>query len=336
MYNFKGEDLALFLTLMGPDHVIPAALEYGGGCAITGAPEAYAEIRGQMREYVKYIRWRDKVTIADLELALAFRSLGFIPSVHNHVQPLLPSDWRETAAIFWRDQQGLIPGIITVDVGSASQKTIDAACIVAISDMLRDVPEVNMAFLQGNAWGRTSFELMIPRNIRGEVKVITLDAAGRDVKWVKDKMRKGLRKIIAMERSDNPVVRLGTELLKRWAESGFVTSSAGAMVSLVGASGVEEGQSALVRSNGVPLAFTIPKPVNGHIRMGMNIDHRCIDGDQSGKMTRYLQERIPEVLRGEYEESTNNRRNKGTGAGDTWKSFSFELGGGGPEQIFSD
>ena len=68
--------------------------------------------------------------------------------------------------------------------------------------------------------------------------------------------------------------------------------------------------------------------------MGVNIDHRCIDGDQSGKITRFLQREIPYLLGGSNEERNNYRRQQGIGIGDHRETFDFKLGSGEAEQVF--
>ena len=297
-YEFRNDDLALLMTLLGPNHVLARAEEYGEGCLVSGAPEAYAEVRSQIRQYIQFVRWRDEVTTHDLQIANSLRAVGWIPYSYEHVTPLEPSVWRDTAEVFWGKSPGLIPGEVQVEVGNSTQDQVDLASILLMSEALAKYSETNRAILQGKTWQRHSSEVMVHRNLRGNIKSIVLNPVGKDLKWVKGKLSKGLRKLLEDEKKPTQLSAMAPQLMQAWARAGFITSAAGAMISLVGKAGVERGQSALVPCNGIPIAVTVGKVLDGKVWIGLNIDHRAIDGDDAGKLYQYLKAHLLEATKG--------------------------------------
>lgn len=283
-------DLRLITTLMSPEYVIAAAKQFGEGDPVRGATAAYQEVRTLVREYIRFIRFRDGLSGQDLQLALVLRALGWIPRNYQHVLPVEETEWNQTAQVFWPTGADM-PGFVTIDVGDASQQDVNLLVIQSTSKMLREHPSLNKAFLQGRTYQRQSPEVMIHVDIRGEIRSLVMDASDKDRRWIERRLRRGMRALLKAEK--DPLVRkLSSGMLRSWAEAGFITSPAGAMISLVGDQGVPQGIAPLVPANGIPLTVTVGKVENGKVILGLNGDHRVFNGSQMGQMYQYLKSAV--------------------------------------------
>lgn len=320
-------DLQTLLGWLSPDYMIPAAQEAGVAravelwgaeeavrqaaddprfLAVLGAHEAYLEVRAQIRSYARYVRWREGARARDLGLAQALRRAGYMGNFQV-VYPFPLTDWRSTAWSFWPRGEGRIPGDMQVPVGAASQRLVDLACVKAISECLRAVPEVNRALLQGRCWRRVDTHVMLHLMPAPEqVRSVVLDAARLSLPTLRRRLSQATKAIVRAERSE--LKPFSDELLQLWAKPGFIGSPAGAMISCVGSSGVYKGKAALLADvNGIPLAFTVGRVENGYVWITADVDHRAIDGPQMGHCYRFLEKRIVELLDAEGQEPLEDR-----------------------------
>jgi hypothetical protein len=73
----------------------------------------------------------------------------------------------------------------------------------------------------------------------------------------------------------------------------MINSPAGMMISCVGSQGIVEGSSALLtNTNGIPIAVTVGKIVNGEVAVSVNVDHRVFDSRTVGKFHNFLRDRF--------------------------------------------
>lgn len=290
--SIKKTDLSVLTTLLSPEYLIPLSERYGGGDAVLGAKEAWQDVRAACREYIRYIRWRDQITSKDLELALLFRSLGWIQN-HQHVIQVPPSEWRETAKDLW-PTGGEITGEIQVNTNGFSQSVIDKASIIALSNTLKRIPSVNRAFLQNRCWQRTTPEVMFNFELRGEVRSAIFNASGRDIDWLERKITRAL--ISAKRVQKHELSYIGPQMLREWSQYGFISSPAGAMIATVGLAGVYKGKAPLIDCNGIPISVVVGKVVDDRVWLTFAIDHRCIDGRAAGRLYQSMAKEIGRLL----------------------------------------
>lgn len=314
--TLRPHDLQTILGWLSPDYLIPAAREHGIPAAlelwgseetvrqtaqdprflaVLGARAAYQEVRTQIRSYARYVRWREEVSARDLGLAQALRRAGYL----SNFQPVFPfplTDWRTTAQVFWPQGEGRIPGDMRVYVGDADQKQVDLSCIKAISECLREVPEVNRALLQGRCWRRSDSHVMLHLMPAPEqVRSVVVDAARFSLPRLREWLSRAIKSMVRAERSE--LKPFSDELLQAWARTGFIGSPSGAMISCAGSSGVYKGKASLLtEANGIPLAFTVGRVEDRHVWITADVDHRAVDGPQMGRCYRFLEKRIVELL----------------------------------------
>jgi hypothetical protein len=258
-----------------------------------GAWAAYRELRGQVRAVAHRIAARDGKPLSGTGFAMAMRAMGYVGRFQP-VNRLQLTDWREAC----EDVLGpeiAIPGGVWVGVGSAGQRLLNLAAFRAISDALIRFPFLNRARLQGRLYERTSGEVMVHTSPALDVVRSVILAPGEGKRSTGNIWMKALRGI---KRAEEHWLRpLSTQLLRAWCRKGFIASPAGAMISPVGDTGVEFGWPPLIPANGVPLAISICKPVEGRAFIGVRPDHRVLDAPHLGPLYQHLKEEIPRWLR---------------------------------------
>jgi hypothetical protein len=296
--GLRSEDAITLYNLMEPARVTRRAREldplYGGTDPVMGAWAAYRELRGLVRAAARKIAAREGKPLAGTGFAMAMRAMGYVGRFQP-VNRLKMTDWREAAP----DVLGAeiaIPGGIWVDVGHARQRDLNLACFRAISDALVRLPWLNRARLQERIYERTSGEIMVHTSPALDIVrsvILNPSAGGSRSTW--NLWSKALR---GMKRAEDHWLRpLSTYLLRAWCRAGFIASPAGAMISPVGDTGVEFGWPPLIPGNGVPLAISICRPVEGKAFIGVRPDHRVLDAPHLGPLYQHLKEEIPRWLR---------------------------------------
>lgn len=288
-------DVRTIAAWLSPEYLIPAAREHGDGDPVRGAYDAYREVRGLIRNYARFVAHRDGERVAGLGLGLALRAMGYL----GGPQPLgeeIRSDWRATAEATFTDANCAMTGEVVVGVGNAPRTRASLAAMLAVSRLLVfHGGKVNRARLQRRVFERTSPEILVHVETEpDEIRSVMLVPA-----YVHPPHRLGrrwLRALRGLKRLEDHWLRpLASQLLRAWGSAGFIHSPAGAMVSLVGAAGVQRGWAPLFPANGIPLAFTVAR-CGGDLVLGLTADHRVLDASACGLAYTFLQEEVPRCL----------------------------------------
>lgn len=327
--KWRGDDIRTILGWLTPDYILPSAKEHGISIAaslichpydkkasyegvvslldrvvdnhkwlyVLGAEGAYKESRSLIRNYLRFIKKRDNISINDLNLALLLRQAGYV----GNFQPVTPitnlTSWRELTFKIWENGVGSwTPGDIQIEIGNANQKAVDLAVIKAASEALLLFPEVNRAILQNSLWQRTNSHVMIHMEPAPEqIRSIIIDPAQMSLKQLKNKLFKSLKALIKAEKSE--FKPLTDQLFSAWCETGFIASPAGVMISCVGSKGIYKGKPALLTHiNGIPSALVIGKVDNHKVWVTAEFDHRANDAHHCSRYYNYLINRVPEIL----------------------------------------
>lgn len=291
-------DIRTFAHWLSPDYLIPAAKDHGEGDPVLGAERAYMEVRGLLRNYARFMAWRDRGPVAGLGLANALRAMGYV----GNYQPVVPleeeSDWRRTACAFWPDGVGgRIRGYVDVEVGKANDAKVYRSVMRALARVLIETPQANRAVLQGRVYQRTSEEIMLHVEGRAdEVRSVILNPLGMNDRMLKRRLWRAFRGAVSAENHHlRPVAGM---LMRAWAKTGFIASPAAAMVSPVGSVGVKMGTACLVPANGIPLSITVGENRDGVASIGLEADHRAFDATACGKIYEGFESLVPEYAHG--------------------------------------
>lgn len=304
MDYLKTADVNTLGLWLSPDFLVPLARHHGGGCPIIGAQQAYKDARGLIRSYSKYVRWREgRRGEKDIGLAQALRALGYAGNFQRVVPLRDPSLFRKTAFSFWpKGIGGDVLGVVEIKVGDASEKQVRTATIRAVSQMLAENPELNLAILDGRVWQRRSPEVMLNVAIRGEIRSAVFSAAKKTPKEIDSYLFRAMRKLVKIE--SHPLRFMTNQLLELWAEyynetgTGYIASVAGAMLTFIPAVGGIEayGWSRLCLFNGIPLSLNVANSGRGTIKICTTPSHLAFDGQTIANGYAFLQERIPKLL----------------------------------------
>jgi hypothetical protein len=301
----KTADLNTLGLWLSPDFMVPLARFHGNGDPILGANQAYKEVRGLIRSYAKYVRWREnKRGEKDIGLAQAMRALGYAGNFQRIV-PLRDAPlFRKTAFSFWPMGVGAeTPGEVEVEVGDASDKRVKAAALKTVCQMLKAIPSLNLAILDNRVWQRRSPEIMLNVVIEREVRSMVFSAASLTLKEINSFMFRGLRRLMEIE--NHPLRFMTNQLLECWAEyfweskgTGYIASPAGAMVTFVPNSRkmVARGSAALVPFNGIPLVINVSFVGPEKVCFSCTPNHVAIDGDTIGAGYEFMHDRLQKIL----------------------------------------
>jgi hypothetical protein len=304
MDYLKTADLNTLGLWLSPDFMVPLARFHGNGDPILGANQAYKEVRGLIRGYAKYIRWREnKRGEKDIGLAKALRALGYAGGFQRIVPLRDPSLFRKTAFSFWpKGTGGDVLGVVEIGVGDATEKQVRAATIKAVSQMLAEKPELNLAVLDQRVWQRRSPEVMLNISIRGEIRSIVFSASKKTLKEIDSHLFRAMRRLVEIE--GHPLRFMTNQLLELWSEyynesgTGYIASVAGAMLTFIPAVGGIDayGWSRLCLFNGIPLSLNVANANKGSIKICTTPSHLAFDGQTIANGYAFLQERIPKLL----------------------------------------
>ena len=305
MEYLRPSDIQTLGFWLSPDFMVPLAETYGAGDPILGAGQAYREVRSLIRSYATYVRWREgKRGEKDIGLAKALRALGYAGGF-SRVEPLsAPTLFRKTAFSFWPGGVGGdLLGVVEIEVGDHTEKQVRLATIKATSQMLAEIPELNVAILDKRVWQRKTAEIMLNVSIRGEIRSSVFSAANRTLKEIDRHLFRTLRKLVEIEK--HPLRSMTNQLLELWAEhyndtgTGYIASVAGAMITFIPAVGGIDayGWSRLCLFNGIPLSLNVANAGKGTIKICTTPSHLAFDGQTIATGYAFLQERIPETLK---------------------------------------
>lgn len=291
----KESDLRVLGLLLSPDYVIPAAREYGMGDVILGGPLAFKEVRGLVREYCRFIRFREKKSVRDLDLAQSLRAIGWVGKIQP-ITPIPATSFRKVALAAWSSSVAAdIPGGIWVKTGKHTKQELDRAVLLSLSLIFKAHPELNRAFLDGRVWQRHTPEIMLNLEIgEGAVRRIIFDSSGWSDHDMKIFLFRSIKRLFKIEK--HPLRQISDELLSGWAESGFISSPAAAMVSLAR---TPMGWAQFFPANGVPIVVQV-NDVNRTIMekafIGVRIDHRVFDGSHAERFYEQLELQVERHL----------------------------------------
>lgn len=277
-------DLRYVAHLLSPDWILPAARALGGGDVVLGAEPAWAEVRAQLREYIRFVRLRDDRG-ASLELALALRAMGYA----GRFQPVLALEdpWRPVAMDIFAGGRGETPGMTApIPVHGLKASEVQNRVIAAVARMLQLRSDTNRAILDGRVWGRMSPEVMVNEESRkwsGPRSYVVRESDPAKVRSARSRARRALYQIEGHE-----LQPVGRQLMRAWAKVGYIASPAGAMVSCAGL----RGWPALAPFNGIPLAVQIGPIVTGSVTLYVAIDHRAFDGSVDERIYEALEEGV--------------------------------------------
>jgi hypothetical protein len=281
-------DVRTLALWAGPEYLLAAARAHGKGDPVAGAEAAYAELRGLVLNYARFVgrsgpgAWR--------AVTSALRAWGFLAR-YQPLQPFQLGTWRRLALDLWPGPTP-IPGEVLIRVGEAPQDHAERACLRAVCEMLREVHRLNVALLHGRLWQRTTSHVLLSVAIApDELRQVVVDYAGLDHAQMRAETRRALRGALEAER--HPLAHVGHQILAAWAKAGFIASPGGAMVSVAR---VPRGHAALVPSNGIPLAISIGRVHGGLLPLCLTPDHRVFDGEHAAQAYQFLEERIPRCL----------------------------------------
>lgn len=287
----RGSDKQIICQFLSPDYIIPAARHYGNGDPVLGALDGYREARNAIREYIRFVRYRDNLSRHDLSLAQSLRALGWIGNFQK-VSPF--SEDRSVALSAWKGADDNIPGAIQVYVEGAPQDVAQRAAVRVISRLFEDLPHLNRALLDGKVWRRHDPTILHNIKLEGRFpRSLSYSPAnwGTDAEH-KKQMKRMLRRLLQVEKHE--LRPLGEKLMCAWNEVGFIASPAAAMISTTNTS---LGWSCLYPPNGIPLAFNIGRLESGSMNIGVSVSHRVFDGSDAEEIYDYLEKEVPAELR---------------------------------------
>ena len=320
----KDEDIQVLTTLLHPATLVPLAQKAGlkkiaGSAnldyteliaahptypAVLGAYEAYKFARDTARQYIRFVRQRDSISVRDLDVAQTLRHLGLLPDVQAvGVSFSTFAPWRRSAAAIWDQKAGTIPGRVSIPVNSRSLVSVEAAVIKAVSRFFLANPNMNMSFLRGVHWQRYTEEILVTTRYqkRDGISSIRLNAAHLSCRTIAHKISRATVRAARAAKNSAKLLNAGADLTQAWVNAGgFIASPASAMVSFVGPLGVPEGDAALCTDlNGIPVAITIGQIIDDHVTVSANIDHRVWDAYESGSLYEHLLITVPILLKEE-------------------------------------
>lgn len=310
-------DLDTIGLWLSPDYLVPLAKFHGNGDPVWGANTAYKEVRGLIRSYAKYIRWREgRRGEKDIGLAKALRALGYAGGFQRIVPLRDPTLFRRTAFSFWPMGQGAeIPGDVIVEIGDVPERTMKAAALKTVSQMLDEIPELNVAVLDKRVWQRTSPELMLNVVIRREIRSMVFSAAKKSLDEINSHMFRGIRRLVEIE--GHSLRFMTNMLLELWADyfweskgTGYIASVAGAMVTFVpNRRNIESrGNAAPALFNGIPLTINVSCVGPGRVCFSCTPNHVAIDGPSIGRGYEFIHDRMLEITKEQVSENTTDRR----------------------------
>jgi hypothetical protein len=273
---------------LSPEYVEAAAREHHPD-PVLGAPAAYAEIRGLLRAYARFVAHRDGAAVAGTGLAAALRAIGYVGRAQP-VEPVARGGWSDVALAAWPGPAS-IPGSIEVPVGAAPQSHVNVAVACATSSLFEAYPEQNVALLRGRLYRRRSAEVMahIELPLADARSVRSLVLAPRELATetrARAALHRARRAMLRAER--HPWRPLASQLLESWLRVGLLASPAAAMISWSGI----DGWAALVPGNGIPLAVQVGRVHEGRVRIFCTIDHRCWDGSHARRAYDHLEREV--------------------------------------------
>lgn len=303
----RKSDIHTLATWLSPQYVTLCAKEHGlqiakdlfeiedliednDWLAVLGAERAYKEIRGLIRSYITFVKYRDNITSRELELALALRAMGYVGNFQQ-VLPLPQTEWRKTAIHIWPSTQN-IPGVIEIPIsGIVPKSEIKYAVLKTISQMMLEIPKLNRAVLKNKVWQRTSGHvLMTVETGTDSIETILVNPSVTS----KDKLRKEIFKALRrMKKIEKHELRpIAFQLLREWQTLGFIASPASALISF--AEGIETGWGPLC-NNGIPLTISVGRK-DSHLTLAASVNHQVWDGSFAGECYTYIKTNLPRYL----------------------------------------
>lgn len=306
----KRGDVHTISTWLGPEYVTKCAKEHGlkiakeiydtddlinnnDWIAVLGAEEAYKEIRGMIRNYLRFVKTRDKASVNELQLAQSLRAMGYVGNFQTIV-PVPQTEWRTSAINIWNNT-GNIPGLIKIPYKGVLNSDVKYAVLKCISMAFVEIPYLNRSLLKDKLWQRISGHILMPVELDRDVLVsILLDPSKLTKRQIKRFIFRSLRRSInAVEHELNPVAN---QLLREWYKHGFIASPAAASVSFSGK--IDVGWAAL-SNNGIPLAVSVGMKDN-NITLACSINHQIWDGSFAGDFYSYVKTNLPKYLETEW------------------------------------
>jgi len=280
-------DLRIAEALLSPEYMIPLAREYGEGDPVRGARAAWLEVRGILREWVRHVRKRDAAR-TDLGVSFSFKHLGVVGN-YSGVLEVKEERWRQTAIQCW-DYPAQILGQVKVEVGHSTSTEINYSAMRAVSKALTLVPLANRALLDGRCWQRVSPDIMVNFELGGDMNSTVFNATGKSDDWLRRKMHRAIK--AARKLHKHELADFGAMLSAKWAKAGFISSPAGAMLSLMTNTGVHSGYGPLVPGNGIPVAIAVCSADDDTVTVGGTFDHRVIDGRTETRFLKTIKEEM--------------------------------------------
>ena len=290
MVGLRKADALTLGHWMSPDYMIPCAAEWGEGDPVMGAEGAFRETRDLIRSYARFIAHRDQELVSGLGLAQALRAMGYAGR-YQRVTEMPRGEWFPVASSFWAQGGGDMSGYVEIPTWDKGQSFVDHSFIGVVSTMLHERRHLNRAFLQERLYQRWTPDVMVHVELSpDEIRSVVIRAHELGVREIKKRLIRAMRGVLTAEKHSFRMI--AGQLLQNWAKRGLIASPAGAMVSLVGDSGVPRGRAPLVRTNGIPLSFTLGKVKDGRVIVGLTADHRALNGSHCGEIYTYLREKL--------------------------------------------
>lgn len=231
--------------------------------------------------------------IAGTGVGFALRAMGYTGHFQA-IRPLEPTLWRQSAPGLLQGFED-VPGGVWVEVGDPEPGALNLAVAQVVSRALLLFPMVNRARLQGRIYQRTTGEIMVHTSPGlDDVRSFVFEASSLPQRSMWNTWRRALRGVARVY--GHPLEPVAYRLLRRWADVGFIASPAGAMISPVGEAGIDFGWSPLIPANGIPLAITVCRPVDGRAFLGIRPDHRVLDAIHLGAVYQHLKMEVPRWL----------------------------------------
>jgi hypothetical protein len=271
---------------LSPDFVIPAAQAH---CEdpVLGADSAYAEVRGLIREYARFIRHREKEQRISLGLASSLRAMGFV-GVYQPVSPSM-TQWGQTALYMWDQSPGEINGWThPIEVGDAAQSLVNRTVIRVLGQLFQMHPEFNKAILRHRIYQRYTSHVMVNIEAHGMEgpRSYVVDPHGLGDLDLRKRMRRARMAILKNE--EHSLRDMGFQLMRAWIRTGLIASPAACMVSLA----AQNGHAALAPFNGIPLAVQVGRVKDRSVQVFCTLDHRIYSGSHADFIYRYLEREV--------------------------------------------